>query len=68
MLVLAPLPPGRERLPPFALLVALCHWPLPEGRSQRGLPDQNNFSFALTISAGYVEMHKLMFSDAEIFC
>jgi hypothetical protein len=41
-------------------------WPLGV-RDGWTLPDQKNTSFALTSRARYVEMHKLMFSDAEIF-
>jgi hypothetical protein len=47
-------------LPPIAILTVY-----PAGG---GYPERNTFSFALTIPAGYVEMHKLMFFDAEIFC
>jgi hypothetical protein len=59
---------------PFVHPGILSKTPIPLGHCQAappaggGYPERKTFSFALTIAAGYVEMHKLMFSDAEIFC
>jgi hypothetical protein len=49
-------------------LAAWLTWRLPLGATDGWtLPDQKITSFALTSRSRYVEMHKLMFSDAEIF-